>query len=376
MKALMITPSYHPIIGGAETAVRNLAMGLNNMGVHTDVMTFHMDKAGSPKWNGQTEMSSDGFQVFRIPALNWIGLARSWKVTMGVNLIPGRFRHLLKTYDILHYHAGDLSFPVFSSLLRKPRICQLHGLDIDFLRRYSIAKLLLKHTADIFLSPTKQMKTDLVKLGISEDKIAYLPNSVDTDAFRPDGEKEAGLLLFVGRMSSGKGVDVLLNSLKRIETPVKLAIIGPPDWDPKYFNDILRMIEEENLRGKHKVEYLGSKNHQDIIKWYQRASIFVLPPIRYEALGIVNLEALACETPVVATDVGGIHEVVHSGENGILVERSNTVKLANAIQYLLDNEDVRKKFGEKGRELVVNSFSTKVTIQKLIKIYQQLLAPC
>jgi glycosyltransferase involved in cell wall biosynthesis len=370
----MVTPTYSPIVGGAETAIRNLTIELNSMDVHTDVMTFHLDKVWSPKWNGQTEMSSDGFQVFRIPAFNWINLVRSSKFAMGVNLIPGRFRNLLKTYDILHYHVGDFSFPVFSSFLRKPRICQLHGLDVNFLKKYFFSKLILKHTGDIFLSPTNQMKTELVSLGISEGKIAYLSNSVDTDTFRPEGKKEAGLLLFAGRIKSGKGVHVLLNSLKHVETPVRLVIIGPPDWDPNYLNQILRMIEKENLRGKHKVEYLGAKSQKDIVKWYQRASIFVLPPTTYEALGIVNLEALACETPVVATDVGGIHEVVHNGENGILVEPNNTVKLANAIQYLLDNEDVRKKFGEEGRKLVVNSFSTKATVQKLIKIYEQLLA--
>jgi glycosyltransferase involved in cell wall biosynthesis len=137
---------------------------------------------------------------------------------------------------------------------------------------------------------------------------------------------------------------------------------------------MLKTIEKINLEGQHRVEYIGEKSQDDIVGWYQRASIFVLPPVAYEALGLVNLEALACETPVVATNVGGISEAVHDGENGILVEPNDPVKLANAIQYLLDNKSVRKKFGEEGRKLIVNNFSTSTVVRKLIMIYEQLLA--
>jgi glycosyltransferase involved in cell wall biosynthesis len=96
--------------------------------------------------------------------------------------------------------------------------------------------------------------------------------------------------------------------------------------------------------------------------------------VAYEALGIVNLEALACETPVVATDVGGISEAVHNGENGLLVKPNDPVKLASAIQYLLSNESIRRRFGEEGRKLVMTTFSTDAVVLKLIMIYERLLA--
>lgn len=368
----MVTPTYHPIIGGAETAVRHLAIGLNDLGIHTDVMTINMDKAWNPKWRGQTELSSDGFQVFRIPALDWFPLAHTPKITMGVDLIPGRFRNLTKKYDILHFH-GDLSFPLFSLFLQKPKIYHLHGLGYGFFRRYFLARLILKHAADVYIGLTKSMKNDLVRLGIREARIRCLPNSVDVEAFHPMGKKEDDLLLFVGRLNPGKGLHVLFESLKYLKHPARLVVIGPPDWNSKYFNQMLKLMEKENLKGKHKVEYLGNKSQKDIVEWYQRASIFVLPPVDYEALGIVNLEALACETPVIATSVGGIPEVIHDGENGILVKPNDAVKLASAIQYLLDNENLRKKFGEEGRKLVVSDFSTNAVVRKLIKIYEQLI---
>lgn len=374
MRVLMLTPTYYPIIGGAETMVQRLAVGLNSHQIRTDILTFNMDKAWSPKWRGKTEISDQGFRIFKVSALNWTPMVDSSRFKMGVNLIPGRFWNLLKSYDILHYHVGDLSFPLFSLLSQKPKVCQLHGLDYDAVRRNFTPRFILKHAADVYLTPTRQMKNDLVRLGMPEQTTMCLPNSLDIEAFHPTGKKEDNLLLFVGRINSGKGLHVLLNSLHYLKQAVRLVIIGPPAWDSEYFNNVLKTIEKINLGGQHRVEYIGEKSQEDIVRWYQRASIFVLPPVAYEALGLVNLEALACETPVVATNVGGISEAVHNGENGILVEPNNPIKLANAIQYLLDNESIRKKFGEEGRKLVVNDFSTRAVVRKLIMIYERLLA--
>jgi glycosyltransferase involved in cell wall biosynthesis len=373
MRVLMLTPTYDPIIGGAETAVRNLAIGLNDVGIHTDVMTFNVDREWHPKWSGRTEISHDGFQVFWIPALDWSPLIRSSRMTMGINLIPGRFRNLLSAYDILHYHVGDWSFPLFSFLMQKTKICQLHGWNYYLLGRNFLGRFFLKHAVDMYLTPTEEMKNGLARVGVPEARITCLPNGVDVEAFRPAGRKEDNLVLFVGRIDSNKGPHILLNSLDHLKNPVRLVIIGPPGWDLKYFNHMLRLMEKTNLKGKHKVDYIGEKSHRDIVEWYQRASIFVFPTVMYEALGIVSLEALACETPVVATNVGGIPEVVHDGENGMLVEPNSAVKLANAIQYLLDNESIRKKFGEEGRKLVVEDFSTKAVMRKLVKIYEHAL---
>jgi len=162
-----------------------------------------------------------------------------------------------------------------------------------------------------------------------------------------------------------------LKSLKHLKRAVRVAIIGPPDWDSEYFNHILRLIQKENEKGKHAIEYIGEKSQTELVDWYQRASVFVLPSI-YEGLGIVNLEALACETPVVATKVGGIPEIVRNGEDGILVEPNNPLEIADAIQYLLDNDDVRKEFGRTGRNSVVEHFSSQAIVRKLVKIYKEL----
>jgi glycosyltransferase involved in cell wall biosynthesis len=371
MRVLMVTPGYYPIKGGTETIVRKLSMEVIKIGINVNIMTCNMDRKWNPKWRGKTE-KIDGITVFKIPALNWFPIVHSDRVTMGVNLIPGRFTNRLKEYDIIHFHE-DLSFPLFSFFSEKPKIFHLHGLHVDFYKRYFLSRLILKHVADLYICLSKLMERDLTDLGVREDRIRRLPNGVDVKIFRPLGEKKDNLVLFVGRICFQKGLHVLLKSLAYLENSIHLVIIGPPGWDSEYFKGMLEFIEKENKKGKHKITYLGAQNHASIVKWYQKASVFVLPSVTSEALGIVNLEALCCETPVVSTNVGGIPEVVCDGKNGILVQPSNAAKLAEAIQYFLDNKDVRKKFGKNGRKWVVENFSFEAMVKRLCQIYKELI---
>jgi len=366
----MITPCYYPVKGGTETVVRNLSMELNRIGVHTDVMTFNMDRKYAPKWRGKIE-KIEGITVFKIPALNWLPIEHSPKITLDVNLIPGRFANLLKEYNIIHFHELDFSFPLFSFFVRKPKIFHLHGIDVNFLKKYHLNRVILKHVADYYISITRQMERDLVELGISRSRIMYLPNAVNGELFRPHGGKEDNLLLFVGRISFEKGLHVLLDSLRDLKKSVSLVIIGPAT-SLNYYKDILKRIEKENQRGKHRITYLGALDQPEVAKWCQKASILILPSF-YEAFPVVILEALSCETPVIATPVGGIPELVRDYENGFLIPPNNPLKLAEAIEYLLDNKDIRIKMGKAGRKRGVKDFSLEVVAQKLRRVYEQII---
>lgn len=371
MRVLMVTPGYYPIRGGTETVVRNLSIELSKIGVDIDIMTFNMDQKWHPKWKGKME-KLDGITVFKIPALNWFPIANSPRIKFQINLIPGRFRHLLKEYDIIHFHEAEFSFPLFSYFTLKPKILHLHGIQFDYFQRYHLSRFILKHIADLYLSITKRMKEELIMLGIPGNKIVYFPNSVDTKIFHPGRRKIDNAILYVGRITHMKGLHVLLKSLSYIKKQAHLIIIGSADWSRKYYNNILKLIEDENKKGKHVVTYLGQVNQAKLIEWYQKASIFVLPSL-FEPFGIVILEALSCETPVVSTYAGGVPEIVRNGENGILVPVNNPLKLAEAINYLLENKDVRVKFGKAGREWVIKNFSLEASVNKLYKIYKNML---
>jgi len=135
---------------------------------------------------------------------------------------------------------------------------------------------------------------------------------------------------------------------------------------------MLKLMEKENQKGKHEIRYLGAMEQADVIKWYQKASIFILPSFA-EGFPVTILEALSSETPVIATSVGGIPEVVKNHENGILVSLNDSTSLAEAIQYLLQNEEIRIKFGHEGRERAIKDYSLEAVAGKLCKIYKKLI---
>jgi glycosyltransferase involved in cell wall biosynthesis len=255
-------------------------------------------------------------------------------------------------------------------LVKKPKLFHLHG-NVRFYKKYPIAKILFKNVTDSYISITRELEQELLDMGISNNRIIYLPNAVDTNLFNPQGEKEENLLLFVGRVTAIKGLTVLLESLRHVKTPCHLVIVGPAD-STSYSQKLMKIIEEENKRGTHKIECLGNLENTDTVAWYRKASIFILPSFE-EAFPVVLLEALSCGTPVIATNVGGVPEVVQNHENGLMVPPNNPLKLAESIQWLLDNESARTEMGKKGRDIVLEKFSLQANAKKLGDIYQKIM---
>lgn len=374
MKVLMLTPSYDPIIGGTETVVKNLAIKLNEIGVETDVMTFNMDKKWEPRWKWEIK-EENGFKVYRIPAFNpFTKMPNPMGHFFKVNVIPNpNFRKIIKKYDILHFHDDvDLTFPVFSWFIKKPKVFHCHTIQdtFNFYEKKLLYRYMLKKLANKYIANSKSTKEFLCNLGIKKDKIEILPNGVDIDKFKPcEKNRDNNLLLFVGRFQKRKGIHILLNSLNFLDTVVRLVIIGPNSND-QYSREIVTRIQEKHKKGKYDITCVGSVNLDDLVKWYQKASIFVCPSI-IEPFGIVNVEALSCETPVVASNVNGIPDIVEDHKSGILIPPNDPVKLAEVIQYLLDNEDIRIKFGREGRKKVEREYSWNAIVKRLYSIYRQ-----
>jgi starch synthase len=132
------------------------------------------------------------------------------------------------------------------------------------------------------------------------------------------------------------------------------------------------LIERVNKKGIHMVNYLGVQDIETLIEWYQQASIFVCPSLS-EPFGIVNLEALSCGTPVIASNVGGIPEAIQDNKTGILVRPNNPKELAESIQSLLEDAKLRKRFGDDGRRWVEANFSQEVITRKMLQVYSDLL---
>lgn len=373
MKVLLLTPSYFPIVGGTERLVENLATKLNEIGIRADVMTFNMTKKYVPSW--REEIKELNFKVFRVPAFNAFKNMEHnpLEILFKANVVPKlNFTTILKDYDILHFHDDvDFTFPLCSWFIKRPKLFQCHTLAGTYsrFRKNPIHRAILKRTGNYYLTVSSFSRELLMALNVSASRIFILPNGVDLKRYDyGKSAKTKNLVLFAGRIVRPKGLHVLLESLNYLTSPVSLKIAGPNE-DTSYFKDILGSGNLQK-RGLHDVEWLGCLDQDKIVDWYQRASIFVNPSIR-DDFGIVNLEALACGTPVVASNSGGVMDVVKDGVNGILVPPNNPMKLAIALQRLLENEKLREKYGENGRRLVEAHFSWDMIARKAARIYEK-----
>jgi glycosyltransferase involved in cell wall biosynthesis len=122
----------------------------------------------------------------------------------------------------------------------------------------------------------------------------------------------------------------------------------------------------------HRVSYLGPLSGNALVELHQKAAIFAAPA-RTDHFPIANLEALACGTPVIATPTGAVPDVIEDRRNGLMIPSDEPTALASALNTLLENKKLRESYGRKGREIVEEYFSWNVVVEKVIRIYNQLL---
>jgi glycosyltransferase involved in cell wall biosynthesis len=374
-----VTPSYLPILGGSETLTHTLSIGLNEAGVQTDVMAFNMDDKWKVVWSEKTEKNSD-FKVFKVPALKpfpFISLNPLY-YPLRINVMPKPgFKKKFEDYDIIHFLGeADLSFPIFSLSVRKPKIMHcvgISGLEKQFKRHTTMRELFVRifpRVADLYLVFSPEEKNVLLDLGIPENKVLTLHYGVDTEIFRPDESKKlANLILFVGRIDPVKGLHVLLKSLSYLDFKTQVAIIGPAT-NPKYFMQIEKMRAEINKQGVHNVSYLGQMDPRGLVPWYQKATVLARPDlVGASGEGCSTLEALACGTPV----IGVTNHVVINDFNGWIIPPNDPIKLAEALRKVLTDKELREKCGKAARKRIEQEFSMKSAVMKLVKIYEDLL---
>jgi D-inositol-3-phosphate glycosyltransferase len=201
------------------------------------------------------------------------------------------------------------------------------------------------HAADRVIAATEREQRELKHFyGATPGTIRVVPCGVNLDIFRPTdrrtGRQRIGvrddeeLVLYVGRIEPLKGIDRLLAAVGRLQKtrPVKLLIVGGDDRPLPEFQRLKELREELGVEDS--VVFVGRVAQEDLRYYYSAADVFVLPS-HHESFGMVALEALACETPVVATRVGGLESVVRDGETGCLLPDNEPHSLAEAIKELL-----------------------------------------
>ncbi len=251
--------------------------------------------------------------------------------------------------------------------------------------------------ADGVVAVSEAMKRDVHDLyNVPREKIRVIHNGIDVHQYSPTPDpavlqsyhidSNRPFVLFVGRITRQKGIMHLINAIKYMQTGVQVVLCaGAPDT-PEIGKEMAERVEQARCESRNAIIWVPQiVPKDDLIRLYTHASIFVCPSV-YEPFGIINLEAMACETPVVASAIGGIPEVVVHEETGLLVPLESVSSqdfepkapeqfsrdLASAVNSLLDDPTALQAMGRKARERVEKYFSWTSIAQHTVEFYRTL----
>jgi glycosyltransferase involved in cell wall biosynthesis len=223
--------------------------------------------------------------------------------------------------------------------------------------------------SDAVIAVSNSVKKELVtRYGIPEGKIVVIPNGVEVNLFRPSAEREKQIL-YVGRQTAHKGLPYLLQAFAefvKANEKFRLVLVGERlegGVDPS----LVKL--SRNLGIADKVEFTGRLLEDDVRVIMGRAECLVLPSLA-ESFGMAILEAMASETPVVATNVGGIPDVVQDGLNGLLVRPADPHALAESLDQVVSDSRLRRRLIQNGVR-TCRDFSWEKVAQNTLKVYKQ-----
>jgi glycogen synthase len=254
------------------------------------------------------------------------------------------------------------------------------------------------NTADGVTAVSQQMKTDVVEAyGINPEKVTVIHNGIDPEFYKPtidtDLLHQYGInpdipfVLFVGRITRQKGISQLIAAAHYFNADCQIVLCaGAPDT-PEIAQETEELIAE--LQSKRSGVILISEMlpREKIKVLYSHARVFACPSL-YEPFGIINLEAMSCETPVVGSAVGGIPEIIIEGETGYLIELESVSRtdfnpknpvefqksFAAKINRLLDDENLANQMGKAGRQRVLNIFSWESIAKTTYAYYEEVIS--
>lgn len=285
------------------------------------------------------EHSKNEFEVITYPRFIGLPYFRAFSF-----ILAGFFRGMLKDFEIIHAHYAvpqGLLGLLLKYAKRRPLVITVHGSDMTVLAKSPVFGPVLRFTlykADRIIAVSEFLKDRVESIGVPKEKVEVIYGGTPMPENGGPFDFAGRVVLFIGNLVPQKGVDTLISAFKKIDIDdLGLFIVGSgPEGQ--------RLKAMSN--GLDNIKFLGMRNGLKEI--LTKSDVLVLPS-REEGFGLVLLEAMALGTPVVATNTGGIPEIVENGASGILVEKESSSELADAIVRVLEDEDLRKTLIENGK---------------------------
>jgi glycosyltransferase involved in cell wall biosynthesis len=272
--------------------------------------------------------------------------------------------------DVLHAHwwfPSGVAGVAAARLRRVPLVTTLHGSDVRLGRSIGparpVMRQVVRRSARVTAVSSWLAAEAQAVAGGEMPTVAPMPMA--TELFAADPATARGdALLFVGRLTKQKGVDVLVRALALLPPAMSLDVVG--DGEERASLESLAIA----LGVAPRVRWHGARPTRELAAFYRQAAALVIPSVD-EGLGLVAVEAQLCETPVVAFASGGVVDVVRDGETGLLVEKRTPEALAGAISALLAQPDRGASYARRGALLARETFSPDRAAQRYAQIYRE-----
>jgi glycosyltransferase involved in cell wall biosynthesis len=377
VKILIFAGSFYPFFGGYENFIYNLSTNLIKKGFSVDLLTTNTERCVMME-------NLDGIRIYRLDC--WNALNRTFPIPKpNLKSFKMFYSLLRKDYDVVNTHTRFFitSFigAIFAIVKRIPLVHVEHGSTHSVLKNkfVSIINILYDHLVGGLI-----VNIAYKNVGISNSSCNFLKHigakepilisdGIDLDFFKKvdTGIREKldltnyAIITFIGRLIYAKGAQDLIAifpKIKKKNPNTKVIIVG----DGPYKNELQKMIDKEY---KNDILFLGTKTPREIVGILNITDIFI--NLSYsEGFGITILEAGAVGVPIIATEVGGVPELIKDYETGIIINPGDREHLYSAIVELIDNSDLRKKLSGNIRLHVKNNYNWDVIIMRYIQLFR------
>ncbi|MBI5548930.1 MAG: glycogen synthase [Deltaproteobacteria bacterium] len=380
MKVCFVTREYPPnVYGGAGVHIKNLARELAQVMVVVVRCFGDQDAA-------EGRLKVKGYQAWQ---RMWEGEDKKFNSTLGtfstgLSVIRDRI-----DADVVHGHTWYASMAGFmaKTLYDIPLVSTVHSLEPlrpwkeeQLGRSYHLTAWIERmalEASDRVIAVSSQSKGEiLANFQIPEERVRVIHNGIDLKTWRHSSAVatrkafgiEGDYILFVGRTSRQKGMVHLLEAMKHVDPGVRLVCCTSAPDTPEIEEEIAAKVKETP-----RCLWINTQlREEQYIELYSNCTVFCCPSV-YEPFGIINLEAMACERPVVASRIGGIPEVVVPEKTGLLVPPGDAKALAESLNRVLRDRNMAREMGLAGRRRVEEQFSWTSIAGKTHKMYEELL---